>query len=87
MTCYVCLWLIDPGNAILDFESAPIPSSTIPNHGIEPATKKDEKDEMAVTRPHGHQSEDVTVSAADQYLSPNDNEIEPTEEEYATLPK
>lgn len=78
--------MLIPGNTILDFESAPVPSSTIPNHGIEPVTKKEEKDAMAVvnSNPNGG---DVTISAAAGYNSPHDDEIEPTEEEYETLRK
>ena len=68
------------GNAMLDYESAPVPPSGLPTHEISPAPVKSEKE--LFTGPPATQ--DVTVTSAGQN---GEESLEPTEEEYKTLRK
>jgi hypothetical protein len=64
-----------------DYESAPVPPTGLPANEIHPAPPKNTKE--VFDGPAGH-TQDVSVSQAAEYL---DGEIEPSEEEYATLRK
>jgi hypothetical protein len=69
----------------MDFESAALPPTGIAghDHGIEPATKREEKDALypVVAAP------EITTNNNDGTVSFDDDEVEPTEEEYLTLRK
>lgn len=65
----------------MDYESAPVPATGLPANEIHPAPPKEAKE--VFSGPAGH-NRDVTVTQAAEYL---DGEIEPSEEEYATLRK
>lgn len=70
-------------SGLMDMMSAPIPSTGVPNHGIESATKSGEKDMLATVNAT---PEEMTVTPAAGYNSA-DGDVEPTEEEFATLRK
>lgn len=73
--------LTSVGNTFADYEAAPVPPTGLPANEIHPADPKNVKE--VVSGPGGH-TQDVTVTQAADYM---DGEMDPTEEEYATLRK
>jgi hypothetical protein len=68
---------------ILDFESAPLPAAGLPthDHSLEPSTAREEKASLQPVYA------DVQDAQHIRALDLQDDEIEPTEEEYLTLRK
>jgi hypothetical protein len=67
-------------NPILDFQSAPIPASAIPTNNVSEQEKRDEKDFVF----NGESDVVVGHRTSDEYQN---DEVEPTDEEFATLRK